>query len=583
MNIIGISAHYHDSACCLIKNGKLVSAVEEERLSRIKHDNRIPINSFLFCLEENNIGIGDIDCIAYYEQPEKKISRQLWSTMVSKDQNRLLNFLKINVNQAENDIREVLGYQGKILFFDHHLSHAASSFHYSGFVESAILTVDGVGEWDTATFGYGDQNGIKIFKSNDFPDSIGLLYSTLTSFLGFKVNDGEYKVMGLAPYGKPTYLARLRKLIHISGECSFELNHKYFNFNNTQHMYTDHLADLLKCEPRMPESQIYQLHFDIAKSLQCLLEEILLKFANYLYKIAPSDNLSMAGGVALNCVANTRILKDGPFKNLFVQPAAGDSGAALGAAVLAYKQLTGKSFSTKLSHVYLGPSYSHAAISNILLSTPIKYKTDNKEAMLTLAIERLNAGKVLGWFQGRLEFGPRALGSRSILADPRGNNTRDRINASVKKRESFRPFAPSVLYDEAMNHFDIDHASPFMLETCQVISKLKLPAITHVDNSARIQTVSKEDNQLYYELISRFCTKTGCPILLNTSFNLRSEPIVADPIDAIICFLRSEIDTLVLGNYLIDREDIPDAWYEWYQKSTVKKGDVANHDVYTFI
>lgn len=585
MNIIGISSHYHDSACCLIIDGKLVSAVEEERLSRLKHDNRVPINAFNYCLKENNLTITDIDCIAFYENPYKKLNRQLWSAFSDISSKKRLNetILKLDPTKVMRDIRDVLGYGREIKFYDHHQSHAASSYFFSDFEESAFMTVDGVGEWATASFGFASADSIKISHSINYPNSVGLLYSTITSFLGFKVNDAEYKVMGLAPYGDPVYHELMLKLLECCSLKNFSLNHEFFDFSNPNRMYTEKLVELFGFEPRTPESKLEKKHFDLARSLQTLLEEILLGFVQDLYKLHPSKNLCMAGGVALNCVANGRIKREGPFENLFVQPAAGDSGAALGAAALAYSELSGKKYNQKLINVYLGPSYSNDDIAELLKGTPIKYKTDNTKDMIMTSVERLSSGKVIGWFQGRLEFGPRALGSRSILADPRGPDMRDRINALVKKRESFRPFAPSVLFEKVCEHFDLDHESPYMLETCNVCSPLDLPAITHVDNSARVQTVTKKCNGLYYTLIKEFEAKTGCPLLLNTSFNLRSEPIVCDPLDAIVCFIRSKLDVLVLGDFLIDREDFPIEWFEWYHRSSVKSCSAIQHDVYTFI
>jgi carbamoyltransferase len=583
MNVIGISALYHDAACCLIRDGKIVAAAQEERFTKKKADPSMPVNAMNFCLNEGNISILDVDVVAYYEDPVKKLSRQLWS-----GHDFLDNIMrgKMDPGRPEAEIRKLLGYQGEIRFYEHHLSHAASSYYFSGFDQAALLTIDGVGEWATTTYGYASKNKLDLFEEVDFPDSLGLLYASITSFLGFKVNGGEYKVMGLAPYGNPVYVEKLRKLIRSGQGGSYSLDLRYFDFINGSRMFSDELSDLLGIRPRNPESDILKQHTDLARSLQVVLEEILIEKARYLYDNTNSKNLCMAGGVALNCVANSKILRNTRFESLYVQPASNDAGCALGAAALAYVEMVGDTGKIeKMEHVYYGPEYSNAEIGKLLDATSLKYETfDDQGQLLKEVAQDLANGKVIGWFQGKMEFGPRSLGARSILADPRDGEMRNRINAMVKKREMFRPFAPSVLEEKAAEHFDLDHVSPFMLETCPVISKLDLPAITHVDLSARVQTVSEKTNFLYAALIREFEKLTGCPIVLNTSFNVRGQPIVNTPGDAITCFLMSGIDCLVIGDFIIRKENNSIVLLEYMLQNydQFKQSDVAT-GVYTFI
>jgi len=584
VNIIGISAFFHDAACCLLQNGRLSAAAEEERFSRKKADPSIPANAFRYCLEEAALKLTDIDCVAYYEDPVKKLARQLWSGILGNKPT--LQEIKNPRQKIEQQIREELGYEGDIVYVDHHLSHAASSFFFSGFDKAAILTVDGVGEWATTTYGIGDHNGVRIFEEVQFPDSIGLLYSTITSYLGFGVNDGEYKVMGLAPYGLPLYTAEIRKLIENGEGGQYRLNMHYFSFMNSDCMYSEQLCHVFGKPARLEEEEIEQFHKDVAKSLQVVLEEVLLEKANYLFKQTGTDRLCMAGGVALNCVANGHILRKGPFKQLFVQPAANDAGGAIGAAAVAYRNITGKAPGIeRLSHVYLGPASTSGQIHKLLQATSLKYSDyrSDTHGMLETIARQLADGKVVGWFHGRMEFGPRSLGARSILADPRNEQMRDRINAMVKKREQFRPFAPAVMLDQARNHFQLDHDSPFMLETCEVISPLKLPAITHVDNSARVQTVTKETNSRFYTLLAAFYKLTGCPILLNTSFNVKGEPIVCTPEDALKCFICTDIDCLVLEDFILYRQENQLDLLKLIIQEDLVKQRVISHDVYTFV
>lgn len=581
-NIIGISAFYHDSACCIIQNGKLIAAVEEERFSRKKNDPDLPVNAFMYCLEQAGISISDIDCIAYYEDPVKKSERQLWSisNQVSTD-----SIYEIDPGHVVQQIRKELGYDGPIKFYEHHQSHAASTFYFSGFDSAAILTVDGVGEWATTTYGLGKNNKVDIFEEVAFPDSIGLLYSTITSYLGFEVNGGEYKVMGLAPYGENKYLEQMHQLLNLEENGKYTLNLKYFDFLRGERMYSDELPKLFGIPVREKDEEMVQHYMDIAKSLQTFLEETLIKMANFLHEKTGEDNLCMAGGVALNCVANGKILKNSPFKKMYVQPASGDSGCALGAAALAYTELYPEDKIEPLKNVYLGPSYTGKDVENLLSATSLTYEDCRADGdAIERVAQKLAEGKVIGWFNGRMEFGPRSLGARSILGDPRVPDMRDRINAMVKKREGFRPFAPAVLEEKMYEHFDIDHSSPFMLETCQVKSTIDMPAITHVDNSARIQSVNDTDNPRFAQLLREFDKLTDCPILLNTSFNIKDEPIVCTPEDALVCFITTDIDCLVLEDFIISKEGNEITMLEMINNNFTERGRFElNPNVYTFI
>ncbi|PYQ58453.1 MAG: carbamoyltransferase, partial [Acidobacteria bacterium] len=521
-----------------------MAAVEEERLSRVKHDPRLPVSAFRFCLQAGGIGFTGLDAVAFYESPVKKLSRQLWAGI---PEGASPDLLWLDPGAPERAIREGLGWDGPILFFDHHRSHAASAFLLADFPAAALLTVDGVGEWATTSYGRGRGAEVELFEEVDFPHSLGLLYATLTSYLGFEVNDGEYKVMGLAPYGEPRFLDQMRRLVSPGPGGQYRLDLEYFDFVRGRRMYSDALPRLLGEPPRAPESEITRFHQDVARSLQAVLEEILLAKARWLHERTGLPDLCMAGGVALNVVANGRILRDGPFERLFVQPAAGDSGGCLGAAALAHVQLTGQR-PAPLRHVYLGPRWSADEIAGLLTAAGIAaHDFRGRETdLLEAVVDRLERGQVVGWFHGPLELGPRALGGRSLLADPRDPRMRDRLNRLVKKREAFRPFAPSVLACHAAAHFDLDHPSPYMLETCRVISPLDLPAVTHVDGSARPQTVDPEISPRYAALLEAFRRRTGCPLLVNTSFNVRGEPTVASPADALSCMGVSGIDAVVL-------------------------------------
>ncbi len=579
MNIIGISALFHDSACCLLQDGNIIAAAQEERFSRLKHDAGMPVKSFSYCLKKGNISVSDIDLIAYYEKPKLKISRQIVTGFDKEDPNFAE---KMDEKTVERLIRNCLGYEGTVEYHEHHVSHAASSYFFSGYEEAAILVNDGVGEWATTSYGYAKHDKILIQKQVNYPNSLGLFYSTITNYLGFRVNSGEYKVMGLAPYGKAKYVDEIRRLISMGSDGSYHLTLKYYDFIFGDKMYSKKIEKLFGVSARKSDTEITQFHKDVAKSLQVVLHEIVEKQINYLYDITKCENLCMAGGVALNCVANRHIKESGPFKHLFIQPAAGDAGGAIGAAILSYKNRKSKVLDT----VFLGTEYGMSYIKNLIDHTGLTYVYyENEDALCEEVAKILEEGDVVGWFQGRMEFGPRALGNRSILADPRNEDMRDRINAMVKKREGFRPFAPVVLEDQMKDHFDIDEESPFMLNTYRVISNINLPAITHVDQSARVQTVRKDQNKKLYHLLTQFYSRTGCPILLNTSFNVRGEPIVENPESALDCFFATEIDYLVINNAVISRESnrkIIEQYQEIHSKLK-RKTSTSNFNLYTFI
>ena len=566
-----------------MQEGRLAAAVQEERFSRIKNDKAFPAAALRSCLDQTGLTIADIDCIAFYEDSTEKLGRQIWMGMLPgishKRRSTILD--RALRDRPEGEIREITGFDGPVEIVDHHLSHAASAYFFSGFNDAAILTVDGVGEWPTTTYSAANGPDIKRFEQVDFPNSLGLFYSTLTGYLGFEVNEGEYKVMGLAPYGQPNYVAQIRQLIEDGPGGAYRLDPKYFSFLHEDRMFSDELCTLLGAPPRAPESELLQFHMDVARSVQVVLEDVLLAKVRYLHSRVPSENLCMAGGVALNVVANSRCLKEGPFKHLFVQPAAGDAGGCLGAAAVAHVRRTGmRPRLEKMAHAYLGPSSSADDAFDVLNASGVPfrdYRHDSK-ALLTEVVDRLAAGEVIGWFSGPMEFGPRALGSRSILADPRRPDMQDRINALIKQRESFRPFAPAVLESFAHEHFALDHSSPFMLETCSVISSIPLPAVTHVDGSARVQTVSRDTHPRFAALLEQFYARTGCPILLNTSFNLRGEPMVCSIMDAISTFGRSEMNALVIEDLVIDRTEIPSCWQQF---SRTPRSSMQDHVVYT--
>ena len=590
MNILGISAFYHESSCCLLRDGRLVAAASEERFSRVKHDPRLPVAAFRFCLGAGDIDLTELDAIAYYELPVEKLARQLWAGIPAESP---ADLPWLDPRQPERAIRERLGFDGPLLCFPHHRSHAASAFFYSGFDQAAVLTVDGVGEWATTTYGRGEGSRLEAFEEVSFPHSLGLLYSTLTAYLGFRVNGGEYKVMGLAPYGQPRFRDELRQLLRSGPGGQFRLDLDYFDFVRGRRMFSDRLCRLFGAPPRQPESELTDFHRDLARSLQVVLEEMLLEKVAWLHGQVPSSRLCLAGGVALNCVANGRILREGPFEELFVQPAAGDAGGCLGAATLAHLQLTGQPpHHEAMRHAGYGPRWSSEQIAGMLAASglPALDFRGREAELLEAVVAHLEAHKVVGFFHGAMELGPRALGARSILANPMDPEVRDRLNRMVKKRESFRPFAPSVLLAHAAEHFELDHPSPFMLETCQVRSPLSLPAITHVDGSARPQTVDPAHSPRFAALLAAFHRRTGCPLLVNTSFNVRGEPIVCTPVDALLCFGNSGLDVLVLEDFLLERRHLPASWnellpaWELRRQSAFGAGRSAvSENLYTFV
>jgi carbamoyltransferase len=577
-HVLGISCYYHDSAAALLRDGEVIAACQEERLSRKKHDSRFPSRAVKYVLREGGIGPEELDAVGFYDKPLLKFERML-STYVATFPRSFGSFRKAIPLWLHEKLwvpslvrKELRPYQGPILFAEHHMSHAASAFLVSPYEEAAILTVVGVGEWATATFAVGRGSDIEIFKEIRFPHSLGLLYSAFTYYLGFKVNSAEYKVMGLAPYGKPVHFDRImREMVHLNEDGSFKLNMKYFSYDYGLRMTNGKFDEFFGGPPRKPETWMNEREFDIAASVQKVCEEVVLRMARHIHQETGLTNLCMAGGVALNCVANGRVIRETPFKNLFVQPAAGDAGGAVGVAHYIYNTLEKKPRARAWKHAYLGPSYTDAEIGQYLDSAGARYRVVS-DAELTQETARLIAGNnVVGWFQGRMEFGPRALGGRSILAGPRDEKMRDTLNMKIKFREGFRPFAPSVMADKASEWFDIDVDSPYMLLVAQVRhDKRVIPSVTHVDGSARLQTVTREESPLYYGVIEEFARLTGVPVIINTSFNVRGEPIVCTPHDAYLCFMRTNMDHLVLGHYILDKEDQPALredvdWRELYE------------------
>jgi carbamoyltransferase len=591
MHILGVSCYYHDAAAALLRDGHLVAAAEEERFSRVKHDFDFPKLAIQFCLQQAKIEAHDLDYVVFYERPFRKLDRLLASILQTYPQSwkvfreSMIGWMLDKLWIASTLQSELGISREKILFSDHHLSHAASAFLCSPFPEAAILTVDGVGEWLTAACGVGRDTQIQLTKQMEFPHSLGLLYSAFTAFLGFEVNEGEYKVMGMAPYGTPRYVDKVWKLVKQNDDGSFSLDMDYFCFHySTDRMYSRKFIELFG-EPRpaetpfFTESTGYPKYFgqkapdylaqcsanehyaDIAASIQRVTEDLLVGMARNLHKETGLKKLCVAGGVGLNSVANGRILRESGFDELFIQPAAGDSGGALGAALWVYHSVLGKPRSFVMDHAYWGEEHGAGEISEYLQSENIPYhEAGNTDELLDRVTQNLMQGKVVGWYQGRFEWGPRALGNRSILADPRGPEMKDIVNSKIKFREPYRPFAPSVLAEAAATYFELDgfaHHYPlrYMLYVTPVKAEHQatLPAITHVDGSARVQTVFREQSPLYYGLIERFGQATGVPVLLNTSFNLRGEPIVTTPANACSTFLRSQMDCLVLGNFLIEK------------------------------
>ncbi len=612
MYILGVSAYYHDSGVVLIQNEKIVAAVQEERFTRIKQDCDFPRESIKYCLQEANISLQDLECVAFYDKPFIKFERLL-ETYLSEApkgfQSFLMSipiwlkdklflketlsrefkdlFLELNPNKekAAKEFKKKI--QTKFMFGEHHQSHAGSAFYPSPYKESAILTIDGVGEWATTSLAYGDGNKIKILKEINFPHSLGLLYSAFTYYTGFKVNSGEYKVMGLAPYGEPKYVDIIKKhIIDIKDDGSFKLDMSYFNYTSGLTMTSDKFHQLFGSAPRKSESQLGQREMDLAASIQAITEEIMIKLAYHAREVTGSKNLCLAGGVALNCVGNGKLLEEGIFDNIWIQPAAGDAGGALGGAYSVYYQeydnerTINPDEMDKMQGAYLGPKFSDKEIKKYLDSVNAKYEYINNEDNLTDIVSGEIANeKVVGWHYDRMEFGPRSLGHRSIVADARSQKMQSTMNLKIKYRESFRPFAPSVLIEKASDWFELNVESPYMLLVAPVkkskqifttkeqnnlfgieklnIKRSEIPAVTHVDYSARIQTVHKETNARYHKLISKFEEKTGCATIVNTSFNVRGEPIVCSPEDSYRCFMRTEMDVLVIDNFILYKENQP--------------------------
>jgi carbamoyltransferase len=562
--ILGISCFYHDSAAALLRDGVLVAAASEERFTRIKHDSGFPRRAVQFVLGVGGIPIEEVDHLGFYDKPMLKLERMLLSHLQHYPKSKAQFIQAIPSWMKEKlSIRRVvgneLGWKRKpVLFAEHHVSHGASTFLCSPFEEAAILTVDGVGEWATATQGVGRGNTIELHREILFPHSLGLLYSAVTAYLGFKVNSAEYKVMGLAPYGEPTYVDQFHEVLDIADDGSFRLNMEFFDFDFGMRMCNERFFELFGHEQRDPEAPMDQHHKDVARSVQEIVNEVMVKQACALHAETGMKNLCMAGGVALNCVANGHVLRETPFENLFVQPAAGDAGGALGVALWIHCMVLGNERVWTMEHAEWGPAFDDDAIEGVLKHYGATYsRIEDDAALVQTAAEHIADSKVVGWFQGRMEYGPRALGSRSILGDARVVDMRDRINLKIKFREGFRPFAPSVLAEKADEWFDLrGKESPFMLLVADVHeNKREVPAVTHVDGSARIQTVRAETTPRYHALLSEFERQTGCPMVINTSFNVRGEPIVCTPEDAFHCFIRTHMDTLVIGNFVLRKED----------------------------
>jgi carbamoyltransferase len=608
--VLGISAYYHDSAAALLRDGSVVAAAQEERFSRKKHDARFPEHATRYCLEEAGTTLSGVDRVVFYDKPLVKFERLL-ETYLSYAPNGIRSFIAAmpiwlkEKLYLKNTLRRELAALGQckpkelppLLFAEHHQSHAASAFFFSPFERSAVLCLDGVGEWATTSAWLGNQEKLTPLWEIDFPHSLGLLYSAFTYFTGFKVNSGEYKLMGLAPYGQPKYVDLIRNhLLDLKEDGTFRLDMQYFNYCTGLTMTNDKFSELFGGPPRAAESKLTQREMDIAASIQVVTEEVVLKLAHTLHRETGEENLCLAGGVALNCVANGRVLREGPFKKIWIQPAAGDAGGALGAAAAIWHQYDGKPRHVNghdgMRGGYLGPRFSESQIRAELDAFGASYDVLDDAALFDHLAALLEQEHVIGWFQGRMEFGPRALGGRSIIGDPRSAKMQSVMNLKIKYRESFRPFAPSVLAERVSDYFELDEASPYMLIVAPVREKLRieltpeqqalfgidklrlkrseLPAITHVDYSARIQTVHEETNPRYYRLLKAFEQRTGCGVLVNTSFNVRGEPIVGSPTDAYRCFMRTEMDYLVVENFLLDKKRQPewkkdDSWQREFE------------------
>ncbi len=614
MKILGISAFYHDSAAALIRDGEIIAAAQEERFTRKKHDAGFPVNAIRFCLNDSGTSIDELDAVVFYDKPMLKFERLL-ETYYGFAPRGLISFVtsipvwlkeKVFLKKLIYDkLKEIEPYDKKklkLLFTEHHLSHAASAYFPSGFNRAAIITIDGVGEWATASLSVGEKNSIKILKELRFPHSLGLLYSAFTYYLGFKVNSGEYKLMGLAPYGIPDsdnvkkyYRLIKDHLVDIREDGSIWLNQQYFSYSTGLRMVNDKKWEkLFGLGRRLPESEIQQQHCDMAYAIQQITEEIMMAMVKHIREITDADSLCLAGGVALNCVANGKILQENIFKNIYIQPAAGDAGGAIGAALAAYHIFFGKPYipsnSDMMKGSFLGPAYSNKDVENMASkynATYLFFDDYNKLAEKTAQL--IADGKVVGWFQGRMEFGPRALGNRSILGDARNKEMQKKLNLKIKYRESFRPFAPAVLAEDNINYFNLNVPSPYMLLVAGVkenirkplpddyfqlplmqrlyVERSEIPAVTHIDLSARIQTVHRETNERFWLLLNAFKKHTGFGIMVNTSFNVRGEPIVCNPEDAYRCFMRTEMDYLIINDFLFDKQQQP----QWKEKKDWKK------------
>jgi len=607
MYILGVSAFYHDSAACILQDGKIIAAAQEERFSRKKHDASFPNEAIMYCVREAGISPSEISSVVYYEKPFVKFERLLetYLAFAPKGFRSFMTSMPLWVKEKlfqgsllAKNLTEILGeevnWRSRLLFSEHHLSHAASAYYPSPFDRAAILTLDGVGEWTTTSFALGNGSDLKVLKEIHFPHSLGLLYSAFTYYTGFKVNSGEYKVMGLAPYGVPKYANLIREnLLNLSEDGSFQLDMSFFNFATGITMTSEKFHQLFGGPPRSPESQLTQREMDLAASVQLVTEEIIVRIASSLAKETGEKNLCLAGGVALNCVANGVILREKIFENIWIQPAAGDAGGALGAALAVWylhhgnsRTLSGKR--DEMFGSYLGPSFSDEEIETELNASGARFEKLKQEELVKQVVDSLIHEKAVGWMQGRMEFGPRALGSRSIIADARSSKMQKELNLKVKFRESFRPFAPSILREHLSDWFEHDSDSPYMLFVAKVkkkrlkeiserdkllfgLSKLNVPrssvpAITHVDNSARIQTVHYDTNPLYHSVLTSFFEKTGCPLLVNTSFNVRGEPIVCSPSDAFRCFMGTDLEVLAIGNFFLKKENQNESLKQQYEE-----------------
>jgi carbamoyltransferase len=590
VHILGLSAFYHDSAACLLRDGAIVAAAQEERFTRVRHDHQFPTHAVEYCLAEAGLTIAQIDHVVFYDKPLVKFERLL-DTYLATAPRGIGSFLKampLWVKQKlwmSDVIQKELGYDGKVLFGEHHESHAASAFYPSPFDEAAVITVDGVGEWSTTTFGVGRGRTLELLGELRFPHSLGLLYSAFTYFAGFKVNSGEYKLMGLAPYGQPRYVdAIYRELIDLREDGSFALNLRYFDYLAGLKMTNAAFSSLFGGPPRTPEAPVTQREMDLARSIQVVTEEVMLRLARHVHRQTGLANLCLAGGVALNCVANGRLLREGPFENIWIQPAAGDAGGALGAALGVWHSYLEKdrplaNGRDAMHGSLLGPAFSNDAVRAELDAAGAVYEQLADAEVAPRTAQLLADERVVGWFQGRMEFGPRALGARSILGDPRSPTMQSVMNLKIKFRESFRPFAPAVLREEVARWFELDADSPYMLLVAQVaaqhrvaltaeedaltglgrlqVPRSTLPAITHVDGSARVQTVRREEHPRFHDLLAAFGARTGCGVVVNTSFNVRGEPIVCRPREAYLCFMRTDLDALVIENQLLLKSKQP--------------------------